>query len=132
MAFSPDGRTILTGSSDKTAQLWDAATAKPIGKSLEHQDGVLAAAFSPDGKTILTGGEDKTARKWDAATGRQQGLTMEHQSRVIAVAFSPDGKTVLTGSYDKTARLWDARPTYLPAPKSANFKAGSWRNIKNG
>ena len=74
MAFSPDGKTVLTGSNDKTARLWDAATGQPLGLPMMHQDGVRAVAFSPDGKTVLTGSEDKTARLWDAATGRPLGL----------------------------------------------------------
>ena len=108
MAFSPDGRTVLTGSDDKTARFWDAATGRPIGSPMSHQQSVSALAFSPDGKTVLTGSGDNTARLWDAATGQPIGVPMQHKDHVMAVTFSPDGKTVLTGSLDKTARLWDA------------------------
>ena len=108
VAFSPDGKAVLTGSDDKTVRLWDAATGKPIGPPWPHQGRGLAVAFSPDGKTVLTGSDDKTARLWDAATGKALGPPLAHQGAVCAVAFSPDGKTVLTGSEDKTARLWDA------------------------
>ena len=108
VAFSPDGKTVLTGSTDKTARLWDAATGRPFGLPMTHQGAVWAVAFSPDGKTVLTGSEDRTARLWDAATGRPLGLPMTSSWPGLAVAFSPDGKTVLTGSWDRTARLWDA------------------------
>jgi WD40 repeat protein len=64
VAFSPDGKTVLTGSVDKTARLWEAATGKPIGPLLQHQATVGAVAFSPDGKTVLTGCFDNTARLW--------------------------------------------------------------------
>jgi WD40 repeat protein len=107
VAFSPDGKTVLTGSADKEARLWDAATGRPLGTPMAHQGMVVAVAFSPDGKTVLTASSDNTARLWDAATGRPLGPPMTHQAGVSAVAFSPDGKTVLTGSYDKTARLWE-------------------------
>ncbi len=107
VAFSPDGKTILTGSWDKTARLWDAATGKPIGQPLAHPNIVKSAVFSPDGKTILTGCLDSTARLWDAATGQPIGEPMAHPSLVTSTAFSPDGKTILTGCTN-VARLWNA------------------------
>jgi WD40 repeat protein len=107
VAFSPDGKTVLTGSVDGKARLWDAETGQPLSPPMAHQDSVHAVAFSPDGKTVLTGSWDNTARLWDAATGQPLGPPMTHRDRVLAVAFSPDGKTVLTGSQDNTARLWD-------------------------
>ena len=68
MAFSPDGKTVLTGSVDGTARLWDAATGQPIGPPLPHQSGVWAVAFSPDGKTVL----DRERGRDGAALGRRR------------------------------------------------------------
>jgi WD40 repeat protein len=109
VAFSPDGNTVLTGSRDNTAQLWDARSGKPFSAPLQHRSPVQAIAFSPDGSTVLTGSRDNTARLWDARSGKPLAVPLHHRDSVVAVAFSPDGRTVLTGSEDNTARLWDAR-----------------------
>jgi WD40 repeat protein/serine/threonine protein kinase/tetratricopeptide (TPR) repeat protein len=106
--FSPDGKTVMTGSADGAARFWDAATGRPLGPTLTHPQAVSAVAYGPDGQTVLTGCGDRTARLWDPRTGRPIGPTLTHQGRVSAVAFSPDGKTVMTGSADGAARLWDA------------------------
>jgi WD40 repeat protein len=96
MVFSPDGKTVLMGSVDNTARLWDATTGKAIGPPLQHKMSIAAVAFSPDGKTVLTGSEDNTARLWEVATGKALGPPLQHQGPVGTVAFSADGKTVLT------------------------------------
>ena len=64
VAFAPDGTRILTGSSDNTARLWDAATGRAVATLTGHTDFVWTVAFSPDGTRVLTGSEDKTTRLW--------------------------------------------------------------------
>jgi tetratricopeptide (TPR) repeat protein len=107
---------MLTGSFDKMARLWDAATGQPIGPPLVHQGLVGAVAFSPDGRKMLTGSFDKMARLWDAATGQPIGPPMSHPSSASfsgpGAWFSPDGRFLITSDRD-TARVWDA-PTPLP------------------
>ncbi|MDX2263703.1 MAG: hypothetical protein NW215_01845 [Hyphomicrobiales bacterium] len=66
-AFSPDGKTIVSGSSDNNLKLWDAATGKLIRTLERHAYAVTAAAFSPDGKTVVSGSEGRTLKLWDAA-----------------------------------------------------------------
>ncbi len=108
VAFSPDGRRILTGSQDKTAKVWDAATGQELFALKGHINGVSSVAFSPDGRRILTGSWDKTAKVWDADKGQELFALKGHINGVSSVAFSPDGRRLLTGSQDGTAKVWDA------------------------
>jgi WD40 repeat protein/serine/threonine protein kinase len=122
VAFSRDGRTLLTGSWDGTARFWDAASGRALGQPLRHQARVTVAAFSPDGKTVLTADERGTAKLWKAATGQPVGQPLPHRGPVLAAAFSPDGNTLVTGSGALgaawgEARLWSAatgRPLGTP------------------
>jgi len=109
VAYSPDGKQILTGSADNTAILWDVQTGAQLRTFKGHTAIISGVAFSPDGKQILTGSADKTARLWDVQTGTEIRQFKGHTEAITAVSFSSDGKRVLTGSQDMTARLWDAQ-----------------------
>jgi hypothetical protein len=93
VAFSADGKRIVTASDDKTARIWDAASGKAMGEPLKgHKRAVQSAAFSPDGQRIVTASQDETAQIWDAATGRPIGEPLKgHDGPVWSAAFSPDG-----------------------------------------
>jgi WD40 repeat protein len=106
VAFSPDGKRIVTTESALVARVWDAATGRELLTLKGHTGGVNSASFSPDSKRIITGSEDTTARVWNATTGRQLFLLKAHAC-VALVAFSPDGKRIITGGYDGIARVWD-------------------------
>jgi WD40 repeat protein/transcriptional regulator with XRE-family HTH domain len=108
VAYSPDGKRLITGSSDKTAKIWDAASGKELLTLSGHTDQVYGVAYSPDGTRVATASYDKTAKIWDATTGKELLTLAGHTDQVWDVAFSPDGRRIATSSADKTAKVWDA------------------------
>ncbi len=107
-AYSPDGRRIVTASTDWTARVWDAENGSLLLKLLGHKDLVESAVFSPDGKYIVTASDDYTARVWNASDGHSLFTLTGHKGAVNTAYFSPDGKYIVTASDDKTTRVWNA------------------------
>lgn len=65
VAFSPDGRRIVSGSADSTVRLWEAGSETPVGEPMAgHWDAVNSVAFSPDGLRVMSGSRDSTMRSW--------------------------------------------------------------------
>jgi WD40 repeat protein/serine/threonine protein kinase len=109
VAFSPDGRTLLTGCTGETARLWDTATGKLLAASPPNSMPVTGARFSPDGRTVLMRRQSSGAALWLTGEGSRRIEFVEPDSgHATAVAFSPDGRRVLTVGRDQVARLWEA------------------------
>jgi WD40 repeat protein len=105
VAFSPDGKTILSGGW-RELMLWDAATGARLPKFEGNNDGdVWSVAFSHDGTRVAAGGEDGFIRLWNPATGKLLQSFADHSGRVKSIAFSPDDSRIVSGSHDGTVKL---------------------------
>ncbi|RKU28922.1 hypothetical protein C6499_09580 [Candidatus Poribacteria bacterium] len=107
LAFSPDGKTIASGSVSEI-RLWDIESGRQLHVLTEPSGGITGLAFSPDGKILVGSSLSKIFYLWDVDTGEVLREFRGHTDGVNSVAFSPDGQLIASGSYDNTFRLWDA------------------------
>ena len=130
IAFSPDGKTLASGSQDNTIRLWDANTGQHKKTFTGHTRGVYSVSFSPDGQTLASGGSglDATIRLWDTTTGTHKQTFKGHTVYVSSVSFSPDGKTLASGSGDATICLWDTNTGTLKK-KITGHKIGIFKKV---
>ena len=114
VAVTPDGKKIISGSSDKTVKVWDATTGENLFTFNCHSNSVGPAAalvtqvaVTLDGRKVISSSCDKIVKVWDITTGENL-LTFDgHTSAVTSAAVSPDGEKVISGSWDETIKIWD-------------------------
>jgi WD40 repeat protein len=116
LAFSPDSKTVATGSTDARVRLWDVETGHLLATSEALRDLVYSLAFSPDGRRLAAGDAAGHLSVWDLAVPLDSAplLILDNSPTVLSVSFSPPGSNSLGGSILATGsglgviRLWDA------------------------
>ena len=109
VAFSPDGRTLASGSKDNTIRIVDMQTRTLRKVLIGHTGAVSNVAFSADGKVLASGSSDSTICLWNMETGTRLKTLTGHTETVLSVSFSADGKVLASASKDSTMRLWDTQ-----------------------
>jgi WD40 repeat protein len=119
VAFTPDGRQLVSAGDDKVIRIWDWQAGKTVttirGQVEPGDEGkIFAMALSPDGRWLAAGGWIKVrgqaghvVRLFDFATGNLVALLNGHSDIVLSLAFAPDGKRLISGSNDDSAIIWD-------------------------
>src|SRR5262249_9534248 len=120
IAFTPDGKSIVTGGHDPKLVLIGAPG--PHGEPLDgagakkrefigHTELVTSLAVVPDGKSLISGSRDFSIRLWDIKTGQILRTFLGHTEEVASVAFGPGDRQMASGGHDQTVRLWNLDPT---------------------
>jgi uncharacterized caspase-like protein len=134
LAFSPDGRLLVSGGHDHLVRLWSTATGAQVRVFTGHSDDVSAVVFSRDGQTLASSGVYQQVILWDVQTGAQLRTLPTFQGaasfRVDALAFSPDGKSLVAGVVPMVsavggALLWDLANSATPQRLSGATSIGS-------
>jgi WD40 repeat protein len=128
VTISPDGKTFVTGSYDRTIKFWNRTTGKEIRTLRGHTSGVRIVAISPDSKTLISGDETGVIKVWELSTGLEKYALREHFRETVnpnartaqeslrrepvgisTLTIRRDGETFASGDLDGHIKIWDLK-----------------------
>ena len=122
IAFSPDGKMLVSGGNDHSVRLWEFDSGQLLHVLSGHTNWVNSVRFSPDGHTVASGSWDHSVRLWRVRDRQELRMYNGYTNWIFSVAFSPDGRELATGGSDKRVRL--LRNPVLPEDDSNLAVAG--------
>ncbi|MBL0136509.1 MAG: hypothetical protein IPP79_22270 [Chitinophagaceae bacterium] len=117
MATSPDGLTMVSGSWDNTAKIWELGSGFLLHELKSHTASVLSVGYSANGKWIVTGSKDSTICLWSSNDGRLIWKSKPQPDWITTAVFGADDKTIISGTADGSVLL---------------FVHNKWREITRG
>jgi WD40 repeat protein len=109
LAFSPDGKRMISSGKDKSAIIWDVEHRTLLHRLQGHTDYIYAVAFTPDGERAVTGSDDTTLRLWRVTDGGLIAELKGHKDKVRSLAVQSLGSTIASGGDTGEIRLWDGK-----------------------
>jgi WD40 repeat protein len=109
VAFSPDGRFVLTGADDGTSCLWSTDSGRLVRKFISRRGPIGYVALNPRSGTVLTVSGDGYASLWNENTGGLVADLSANGERVAQSEYSLDGSRIVTACSDGFVRIWNAR-----------------------
>jgi WD40 repeat protein/mono/diheme cytochrome c family protein len=106
VAFSPDGKQLAAGGTDRAVRVFDVETGVERLRIEDHADWVTDVAWNPDGTRLVSGSRDKTAKLFDAATGEGLVTYGDHREAVHGVGFTADGQFGLSTGVESQIHAW--------------------------
>jgi len=101
------GRTLISGSYDKSIRIWNTTTWHQIACLTGHTNLVHDITISPNGRILASASLDGTARLWNLENPQSIGSPLQLAKPVSCVLFSTDAELLVTGCWDKNAYCWD-------------------------